>query len=74
MSIPGVPAFDSLQKNCLAPSNVLVKEFARLQVTFWRLAEVPDIKGVNNILGTIATTKASWWWIGADLTQSKGET
>jgi hypothetical protein len=44
-----------------------IKEFARLQVTFRRLAEVPNIKGVNNILGTITTTKALWWWIGADL-------
>jgi hypothetical protein len=52
MSKMGVPASECLQRNNPAPSNVLVKEFARwyCKSRHGRLARQPNIKSVQNIL------------------------
>ena len=52
MSIKGVPASECLRKNCPAPSNALVKDFARwyCRSRAGRLAPVPNIGSVRSIL------------------------
>jgi hypothetical protein len=52
MSRKGIPASECLQKNCPAPNNELVKDFALWHCKSHRgwLAPVPGLKSVRNIL------------------------